>query len=63
MKTKFLKIEEIAELLRVSRTTIFKLLWTKRLNGYQVGKQWRITEQDVKDYLDKNSNQEPIYEN
>ena len=42
---------EVAARLRVSTDTVMRLLRTEQLRGEKVGRQWRIHEDAVREYL------------
>jgi excisionase family DNA binding protein len=42
-----LTFKEAMEFLRVSRSTIYRLMWAGQLRGYKVGNTWRFYEQDL----------------
>lgn len=42
---------EVAAKLRVSTDTVMRLLRTEQLRGEKVGRQWRIHEEAVREYL------------
>lgn len=44
---KLLTIAEVAEMLRVSRMTVWRWIRSGRLQAYRVGKQYRIPEEAV----------------
>ena len=48
---KYLTIDEICGLLRVTRATILRLVRTGELPAIQVGKQYRVAESDFESYL------------
>ena len=50
---------EAAEILRVSRETVQRYLYTGQLKGAKVGKCWRITEAALNDLLERGT--EPNY--
>ena len=51
--------KEAAEILRVSRETVQRYLYTGQLKGAKVGKCWRITEAALNDLLERGT--EPNY--
>ena len=53
---KFYTVPELAKLLKVDPETIRRYLQRGILQGYKVGKDWRIEEAAVKEYLEKVSN-------
>lgn len=46
-----LTIREVAEKLRLSAQTIYKMLKSGDLKGVRVGKQWRFMENDIDEWL------------
>lgn len=58
----FLRIEEVAERLGVSERTIFRYVREveskKRLRATKIGF-WRITEKDLKDFIERSANTHP----
>ena len=42
-----LTFKEAEEFLRVSRATVYRLLWSGRLTGHKVGKGWRFYKADL----------------
>jgi excisionase family DNA binding protein len=41
--------KEAMEFLRVSRSTLYRLMWSGQLRGYKVGSAWRFYHQDLLD--------------
>lgn len=46
-----LKVQEVATMLRTTHTTVYRLIDNGAVDGFKVGKQWRITRQSLEDYL------------
>lgn len=44
----FLTFKEAMGYLRVSRSTLYRLLWSGHLTGYKVGSTWRFRGDDVR---------------
>ena len=42
-----LTFKEAMEFLRVSRSTMYRLMWSGQLRGHKVGSSWRFYEQDL----------------
>jgi excisionase family DNA binding protein len=42
-----LTFKEAMDFLRVSRSTIYRLMWAGQLRGYKVGSTWRFYEHDL----------------
>jgi excisionase family DNA binding protein len=51
----FLTVEEVADAMRVSKMTIYRLIKSGQLAAIQVGKNYRIRESDVDRYLSERS--------
>lgn len=48
---KFYTVAEVADMLRVSQSTIYKAIYDKELGAYTAGDQWRITQQQIDAFL------------
>ncbi len=44
-------MNEVADLLRVSRMTVYRLINAGQLSSLRVGKSYRLREQDIHSYL------------
>jgi excisionase family DNA binding protein len=53
-EVKFLTVAEVAAVMRVSKMTVYRLVHSGELPAVRVGRSFRVSEQDVNDYL-KNS--------
>jgi len=51
MPTKLLSVKEVQDILGLSERTIFRLIKSKQLNGFKVGREWRFEEDDVTLYI------------
>lgn len=49
----FLTIAEVAARMRVSKMTVYRLVHSGELPAVRVGRSFRVTENDVNDYLRK----------
>jgi excisionase family DNA binding protein len=54
-----LTIEELAAYLKVSKSTLYKLVQEGKLPGQKVGKHWRFLRSTIDDWLGKNHSDEP----
>lgn len=52
---KFYTAREVAEMLRVQRNTVIKLILTQKLSATVVGKQYRISQEQLDDYFRANT--------
>ena len=48
--------QQVAEILHLQVTTIRDYIKLGKIKAYKVGKSWRITEEDLKEFLTKESN-------
>ena len=55
MNVKFYTIEEVAAILRVNPATVRQLIASGELNATKVGRQYRISEQQLQDYINRHS--------
>lgn len=54
-KEKYYTIEEVAEMLRVAYMTVYRWIKAGKLEAVKAGKQFRISEKCLQDYLDSNT--------
>ena len=52
-EVKFLTIAEVAAKMRVSKMTVYRLVHSGELPALRVGRSFRVTEDDVNEYLRK----------
>jgi excisionase family DNA binding protein len=52
-EVKFLTIAEVASVMRVSKMTVYRLVHNGELPAVRVGRSFRVSEDDVNDYLRK----------
>jgi len=50
--SRFLTVQEVAELMRVSTMTVYRLIKAGDLPAVRVGRSFRVPEQAVHEYLD-----------
>lgn len=50
-KARFLTVQEVAELLRVSSMTVYRLIKSGDLPAVRVGRSFRVSDHDVDTYL------------
>jgi len=48
-------LKDIAKKLKVSERTVFRYLGKNKLKGSKIG-QWRFTDKDLKEFINKNKN-------
>jgi excisionase family DNA binding protein len=51
-----LTVKEVAEQLRLSEEAVRRLLRSKQLRGYTVQGSWRVKQEDLKEFLERQSN-------
>ena len=52
-EVRFLTIAEVAAMMRVSKMTVYRLVHSGELPAVRVGRSFRVTEDDVDEYLRK----------
>ena len=50
---RFLTVAEVAAMMRVSKMTVYRLVHGGELPAVRVGRSFRVTEEDVNEYLRK----------
>jgi excisionase family DNA binding protein len=50
-EVKFLTVAEVASVMRVSKMTVYRLVHSGELPAVRVGRSFRVSEDDVNDYL------------
>jgi excisionase family DNA binding protein len=50
---RFLTVAEVATMMRVSKMTVYRLVHSGELPALRVGRSFRVTEDDVQEYLRK----------
>lgn len=48
---KLYTLQEVADVLRVSRQTIYNYVTAKRLRATKYGKEYRVTEEDLRQFI------------
>lgn len=44
-------LDEVADILKVTKRTLYTYLKTGKLKAFKMGKYWRVTEQALQDFL------------
>lgn len=44
-------LEEVADILKLSKRTVYQYLQTGKLKGVKLGKAWRISAENLRDFL------------
>jgi excisionase family DNA binding protein len=52
-QARLLTVNEVADLLRVSRMTVYRLIKEGQIKALRVGRSYRLREDDVDEYLSK----------
>ncbi|MCF4005813.1 helix-turn-helix domain-containing protein [Corynebacterium uropygiale] len=52
-KGKFVTVAEVAEIMRVSKMTVYRLVHSGTLPAVRVGRSFRVPEQAVNEYLER----------
>ena len=56
-RARFLTVSEVADLMRVSSMTVYRLIKSGELRAARVGKSYRLREEDVDAYLSRRFNE------
>lgn len=48
---KLYEVEDLVRMLKLSRITVQAYLRSGRMKGVKIGKQWHVTEKNLKDFL------------
>jgi excisionase family DNA binding protein len=56
MSNKFYTVKELSDLLKVSEIHIRTIIRDKQLEAFKVGREWRVTEESIQAYIEKNKN-------
>ncbi len=59
LRSPLLTVHEAADLLKVKESTVRSLINEKHLRAVKVGKEWRIAEVDLLQFLNDNANRAP----
>lgn len=46
-----LTVDEVAEILKVDKRLVYKLLTSKELKARKVGREWRVLREDLEAYM------------
>lgn len=52
----FYTVKELSKLLKVSTRTVIQLIIDKKLRAFKIGREWRITPDDLNEYLKQITN-------
>ena len=55
-----LSIKEVAEKAKLTEPHIRQLLWSGKINGVKVGKEWRVSLEETNKYLGLNTDKQDI---
>ncbi len=53
--TEILTVEEVAEKLKLSKTTVIRFIDNNKLKASKIGRQWRVRETELENFIDKSS--------
>lgn len=49
-------VNDLMEILGVTRRTILTYIKQKRIRAFKLGNQWRVTEEELQNFIKRNSN-------
>ena len=58
LRAPLLTVHEAADLLKIKESTVRSLINNKQLRAVKVGKEWRIAQVDLENFLNANANRE-----
>ena len=50
---KVYSLEEVADILKITRRTLYTYVKEEKLHAVKIGKYWRVSEQDLQDFISK----------
>ena len=53
---KLYTVDEVAETLKLDAETIRRYINSKKIRAYKIGKEWRIKESDLLEFIERQSN-------
>lgn len=53
---KLYTLQEVADILKVSRQTIYNYVTIKKLKATKYGKEYRVTEENLREFIEKGRN-------
>lgn len=53
---KLYKLQEVADILRVSKQTIYNYITAKKLKAVKYGKEYRVSEEVLQEFIEKGRN-------
>ena len=59
LRSPLMTVHDAADLLKVTEGTVRSLINSKKLRAVKVGKEWRIAEVDLINFLNSNANRDP----
>lgn len=59
LRKPMMTVHDAAEFLKVKENTVRALINEKRLRAVKIGKEWRIAEVDLMNFLEENANKGP----
>ncbi len=56
-ESRFLTVQEVADLMRVSSMTVYRLIKSGELRAARVGRSFRVRQEDIDEYLESSYTQ------
>lgn len=50
---------EVCEILKIGQRTLYRYIADGKINGFRVGRNYRFTEEDLKDYMERTKGKRP----
>ena len=51
MESKVLTVDEVAAYMRISRSTVYRMVKQQKLPGFKVGSDWRFSADSIKQWM------------
>lgn len=58
MDNQIYSVKEVANILKISTSLVRKLIDSKQLKGVKVGREYRVTEENIKSFINKEDKRE-----
>ncbi len=53
MPRELLNVKQVQEILHLSERSIFRLIKSKELRGFKVGREWRFEQSDIDNFIER----------
>ena len=53
-------VSEVADYLKISEVTTYKLVQEGKISGFKIGRHWRVKRSDLGDFIEKQKTEEQL---